>query len=484
MKQGLLITATVGIMGCCTPAFADDAAEVAALKKEVKALEARINELEKREQKPTQYTAQPTAPADATLAKRVAVVEHNQKVVQEQEAKKPDVAVNDKGLTITSPDKQYSLNLHGYVQADNRTFLGGGAKNGTTDTFLIRSARPIIEAKMTDYFGMRFMMDFGKGQTTLLDAYGDFHPMPGTDYINLRAGEFKSPVGLERWQNESKVLFVERGQTTNLVPYRDVGVMLYGNPVPKQLEYELALLNGAADLQANTGTDNDNKKDVAGRIFTHPLAWINVQALKGLGLGVGGTYGIHQGNTAIAANGGLTAGYVTVGQRAYFTYAAGSFADGAQWRVNPQAMYYNGPFSLLGEYVMNSQEIGHGANVATLENKAWEGIATYVLTGEDASFEGVKPAHNFNPKAGDWGAFELVGRVSELNVDRQAFPNFASLTTSSRQAFERTLGGTWYFNPWVKLNLDFSYTTFEAGAAGGADHADEKAVMTRTQVRF
>ena len=47
------------------------------------------------------------------------------------------------------------------------------------DQFLIRSARPIIEGKATDYFDTRFMVDFGRGQTTLLDAYGNFHPLPG-----------------------------------------------------------------------------------------------------------------------------------------------------------------------------------------------------------------------------------------------------------------------------------------------------------------
>ena len=268
---------------------------------------------------------------------------------------------------------------------------------------------------MTDYFNARFMMDFGKGQTTLLDAYGDFHPMPGSDLANLRLGEFKAPIGLERWQNESDVLFVERGQTTNLVPYRDVGLMAYGQLIPDQLEYQLAVLNGAADLQANTGVDNDNKKDIAGRIFTHPLMWSGVHALEGIGLGVAGTYGVHQGNTAIATANGLTAGYVTTGQRTYFSYTTGTVADGPQWRLNPQVMYYNRSFSLLGEYVLNSQEVLRTTHVATLENKAWEGIATYVLTGEDAAFDGVRPAHNFDPKAGEWGAFQLVGRMSELN---------------------------------------------------------------------
>lgn len=475
MKYKWLAAASLALM--TYPALADP--EVDALKAEIKALEARIAELEKR-QAPQAQSAQPAA---SNLARRVAIVERNQEIAEEtleaKAATTPAVEAGSKGLSVTSPDKQYSFNLHGYVQADNRTFLGGGAATGSTDTFLIRSARPVIDAKMTDYFNARFMMDFGRGQSTLLDAYGDFHPMPDSNYVNLRAGEFKVPVGIERWQNESDVLFVERGQTTNLVPYRDIGVMVYGQLVPDQLEYQLALVNGASDLQANTG-DTDNKKDIAGRIFAYPFRWIGVHAIEGIGLGAGGTYGIHQGSSTAAD---LTTGYVTVGQRAYFTYLPGVFADGPEWRVNPQAMYYNGPLGIIGEYVLNSQKIAHGS-INILENKAWEGIASYVLTGEDAAFDGVKPAHNFDPKAGGWGAFELVARMSELNVDRAAFPTFASPAVSSRSALERTFGGTWYFNPSVKLNLDFSFTSFDGGASTSLNHPDEKAVMTRTQVKF
>jgi phosphate-selective porin OprO/OprP len=176
---------------------------------------------------------------------------------------------------------------------------------------------------------------------------------------------------------------------------------------------------------------------------------------------------------------------VTTGQRTYFTYTANTFANGPQWRINPQVMYYNGPFSVLGEYVMNDQEIAKGAVVDHIRNDAWEGIATYVLTGEDASFDGVKPAHNFNPKAGDWGAFELVGRVSKLNVDNKAFSDgFASATASSHQALETAFGGTWYFSPSVKLNLDYAQTSFDGGSATSLNHAPERAILTRTQFKF
>jgi phosphate-selective porin OprO/OprP len=220
-----------------------------------------------------------------------------------------------------------------------------------------------------------------------------------------------------------------------------------------------------------------------GRVMVHPLTWSGVQALQGLGLGIGGTYGNHQGGTSAAD---LTSGYVTFGQRTFFVYKSGVFADGQQWRINPQLMYYNGSIGALGEYVVNDQEVGVSTHTDNIRNDAWEGIAEYVLTGEDANFDGVTPAHNFDPKNNQWGAFELVGRVSQLTVDRTAFASalYADPTVSSREAFESTLGGTWYFSRAVKLNLDFSHTSFEGGFTGGVDHPDENAVFSRLQLRF
>ncbi len=175
------------------------------------------------------------------------------------------------------------------------------------------------------------MMDFGNNQTRLLDAYFDFKPVPESKLFTLRAGKFKTPIGLERWQSEQELLFAERGQTTNLVPFRDIGVMALGEIIPDQLEYQLVYSNGVVDLGDNT-SDSDNHKDISARIFAHPFRLSEAKFLQGLGVGIGGSYGQHTGNTSSPA---LTAGYVTIGQSRYFTYNSTSFADGDQWRINP-----------------------------------------------------------------------------------------------------------------------------------------------------
>lgn len=483
-KKALFSLSIISSFIVATPAFADS--ETKALREQIKALEARLNQLEKKQSIAKNVTVQPIA-NKTNIENRLNIVERKQELAQEDSKAKaektPAIEVGSKGLSITSPDKQYSLRMRAYAQAQYRNFIGN--KNTTSvNQFLLRSARPIIEAKITDYFSARLMMDFGNNQTRLLDAYADFKPVPQSKSLAklfaLRVGKFKAPIGIERWQSEQELLFAERGQTTNLVPFRDIGVMALGEIIPDQLEYQLSYTNGVVDLGDNNA-DSDNHKDISGRIFAHPFRWSEASFLQGFGVGVAGTYGKHTGNTTTPA---LTAGYVTMGQSRYFAYNSTSFADGNQWRLNPQAYYYNGAFSLLGEYVLNSQQLRNGTTKSTIKNDAWSAIATYVLTGEDASFDGVKPANNFDITKGNWGAFELTGRAGVLKVDKNAFPIFSSLNTSAKEAKEGAVGVNWYFNNSLKLNVDYAITKFDGGAAAGADRKTERVILTQAQFRF
>ncbi len=420
----------------------------------------------------------------AALEQEIALLKRQKELdddAKKQAAEKtPSVTYGDRGLTVTSPDKNFQLRLRGYVQADTRTFFNN-SNTDNVDSFLIRSARPIIESKIYDDFQARLMLDFGGGQTRLLDAFVDYKADPA---FNVRLGKFKAPIGLERWQSEQEILFVERGMPTNLVPFRDIGLQFYGELLPQQLEYQIAFTNGATDLDDPT-RDQDDSKDVTARLFAHPFRNADTVALQGLGIGIAGSYGQRDGSVT---NPIVTDGYRTPAQARFFRYRSGAtdtvFADGVNWRLNPQAYYYNGAFSLLAEYVLSGQEMRRGTISDTLNHQAWMAVATYVVTGEDASFDGVKPKENFDISAGTWGAFEVLARYSELDIDRDAFPLFSDASRSAQNARDLTLGATWYLNTSVKLNANLSYTTFDGGAGGSVDREDETVFLTRAQFRF
>jgi len=167
-------------------------------------------------------------------------------------------------------------------------------------------------------------------------------------------------------------------------------------------------------------------------------------------------------------------------------------ASGTHWRLSPQAYYYYGPFGLLGEYAISDQGVKNSAKLRTtnLKNTAWEIAGGWVLTGEDATFNGVTPRHPFDPRNGGWGALQLVARYAELDVDKAAFPAFANPATSASGARAWAVGLNWYLNKNIRVNTSFSRTTFTGG--GGASTSvpaavtqhPEDVLFTRIQLSF
>ena len=48
--------------------------------------------------------------------------------------------------------------------------------------------------------------------------------------------------------------------------------------------------------------------------------------------------------------------------------------------------------------------------------------ASYLLTGEDASYGWVKPYHPFDPRNGFWGAWEVAARISNVAAQTPTVP--------------------------------------------------------------
>jgi phosphate-selective porin OprO/OprP len=125
-----------------------------------------------------------------------------------------------------------------------------------------------------------------------------------------------------------------------------------------------------------------------------------------------------------------------------------------------------------------------------LQNKAWQATVGYVVTGEDSSYSGVAPKTNFDVSAGTWGALELVGRYSNLNVDDAAFPLFASAATSADEAKSLGFGFNWYLSKAVAFKVDYYHTKFDLSPLAPAVptapvlRQDERAFISRFQLAF
>ena len=411
----------------------------------------------------------------------------------------PTLSIGETGFIMRSASNDFVLRLRGIMQMDSRNYVNdGGIPNN--DGFYLRRLRPSFEGTVFRDFDFMLKPDFaGSGAPTIRDAYLNYRYNPA---LQLRFGKFKTPVGLEQSQSDTSGFFNERSLVSNLAPGRDLGVQWHGELWPGEeadtrklgwtgvFNYALGVFNGVGDGRTSTNVDSDDEKDGAARIFLHPFLKTKIKSLQGLGIGVAGSYGNQEGGAALPSGNGFT----TEGVQNFFTYrtstaaaAPNVIADGAHWRMTPQAYYYYGPFGFMGEYAISSQKLRLAPapyTFTTARNTAWQVEGSYVLTGEDASYRGVIPRRNFDPKAGGWGAFEVVARYSYLDVDDKVFPLFADPNTSATRAAAWGVGLNWYLNRNVRAGFDFIQTDFAGGNAGAVARQNENVFLTRVQLAF
>jgi phosphate-selective porin OprO/OprP len=449
----------------------------------IRALEKRVEQLEKLL---SEREIKPSLPAPTTSA---------------AEAPKPGptVSVGASGFTMRSADTNFVLRIRGLLQVDSRWYADDGIRDN--DGFVLRRARPILEGTVFRDFDFLLTPDFGGSTPVIRDAWLNYQYSPP---LQLRFGKMKPPGGLERWQSAGNLTFIERAMVSGLWPSRDLGVMLHGELWPgdetdaKRLatgglvHYALGGFNGAGDDRLANNTDFDGNPGVAARLFFHPFLKTDLESLRNLGLGVAGTYGDPEGAVGLPAGGA----YGTEGQQDMFSYLSGDgttpatanvIAQGNHWRLGPQAYWYWGPLGLLGEYGISSQELQRSDGTLTngrLTHRGWMLAASWLLTGEDATFRAVSPKRNVDLRTGGWGALQFVVRYSVLDMDDDAFPNFADPAESATRANAWGVGLNWYLNRNVRAGLDFSHTDFTGGADGAVTGQDENVFLTRMQLAF
>lgn len=279
MKPNPLIIAILVGIRFVLPAFASDstdtnsteAAEIEALKKEVQELSQKVQALEHQGGLNQQTNTVEATEQIQDLDQKVRILARQRE--QDQEAavaaakKSPKLTVDSSGFSAMSADSNFVFSLKAVIQVDSRTFFDDNDIKGN-DGFFLRRARPIFQGTVDRDFDFRFTPDFAPSTPTIFDAYGNYRYEP---WLQLRAGKFKTPEGLEQLQEDVNTSFNERSLATDLVPNRDVGLQLWGAVSDGVLSYAAGIFNGVGDAQNSGNAAFENEVEFAGRLIAQPF---------------------------------------------------------------------------------------------------------------------------------------------------------------------------------------------------------------------
>jgi phosphate-selective porin OprO/OprP len=172
-------------------------------------------------------------------------------------------------------------------------------QTGNNDGFDIQRARLNLRSTISPKWTFRIQVEFaGKGAPKLIDAYGEWHV---NSYLNFTVGQFYIPLSLESLTPEYLQESIYRSQVVEALSNRtkditgdnigrDIGAQINGgllNLTDRNfVDYKFGIFNGAG---INVTADNNNYKDLAGRLVFHPLTGIDFGTSVYHGFAVYGT---------------------------------------------------------------------------------------------------------------------------------------------------------------------------------------------------
>jgi len=402
--------------------------------------------------------------------------------------RKPDETAPPEGVK-TAPEASAARNGNGdgfvlqFGGNDNQLTFGMVAQEDgrfspddpkpITNTFTLRKLRPTFTGRVAKYFDFKVMPDFGNGTTVVQDAYFDIR---FSRAFRIRFGKNKTPVGYELLQGDAFLLFPERALASSLVPNRDIGLQAQGDLAGGKLSYAAGIFNGVPDgTTSTTELDTNNRKDFAGRIVVQPFLSASAPDAVANGLG------FHIGGSSGRQSGPLPSFKTSVGQT-YFSYKSGAVADGSRHRLSPAVFYYYKSLGVFGEYMWSKQAVSGGGPTTDVSNHAWDVTASFLLTGEAASYNGVRPKQTFDPAHGHWGALQVLGRYTRLTVDARAFTAGLAAAGASREAKSFTIAINWYPSAYIKHYVTYERTVFDSNVSGS--RPPENVILYRAQLAF
>jgi hypothetical protein len=191
------------------------------------------------------------------------------------------------------PEGDERVTIIGFIQPQAEYLFNGEDILGNslnTSSIYFNRARMGATGSIPYDFSYYFMMEFSPtlGGPYVLDAFISYKRF--APYISASIGQFKSPFGIELLTPCHKLHTINRSMVVdNLasafrVPgNRDLGLLffggtgdlsLFGSKTKNLFGYQIGIMNGSG----KNIKDDNNKKDIVGRVTFHPFDFITVGA--------------------------------------------------------------------------------------------------------------------------------------------------------------------------------------------------------------
>lgn len=401
------------------------------------------------------------------------------------------------GLFFRTPDRGFVWHVGMTMHYDGAWYTGGqgvqrfpGGVGGFADGMNPRRVRMMTDGTWYDTFDYKLDVEFMNGAGPGSVAGVSNSPGPTDAYVtikqvpwvgNVRLGNQKEWFSLEHLESQRMLMFLERSplfdasQPSAFNGARSPGVSVFRTWANDSLFTAVGVHKNISDpLGFGVG---DGQYSVTGRLAALPV-WLpgmqtywHVGGAMSLRDPVGGQVRVRVRDSVRNAPGPLL----------NLVADTGNIPADQQTLFNLETAYATGPLTLSGEFTTNLIEPAV-PGVGTVAYHGFYAQAMWFVTGEHREwdpkvgvFKRVIPRCNFDPRRGSWGAVEVGGRYSFLDLDDRGI--------NGGRLSDLTLGVNWYWTPNLKLQMNYDYLYRDGGPnplARGSIHS----LGTRLAVDF
>lgn len=337
--------------------------------------------------------------------------------------------------------------LVGYIQPSFDYYFFGEDSKGNANkpsSFYFKRARIGVVGSIPYDISYYVMAEFSPvaGGPQLLDAFVTYAPLG--KYAKFSLGQFKSPFSLELATPCFALHTIRRSTVVNELasPFRELGFMVLGAFGKERdiVSYRIAILNGTGinNVLSTTNYDDNQNKDIAGRVVVAPIEWIKI----------GGSYR-----------------YGLVEKKD----ADGDSKSRTRWAVDLTAEKFN--VLLQGEYV-SGKDVGQITSGGGCGGKSTlDTYPEYTKTGF-----WVMALYKF-----DFGLQPVI-KYESYDPDGTSY-KYLDHTQSITQS-TTTFGINYFLNDWTRVQLNYLYNSEGKNANGTVGEFDNDALMFQVQVKF